>query len=94
MLEAAVFHCRINQTFRDKAIYRICFVVATPFDYILDALLRTLVASGGQLKVTKPPRSALERNALQMLRNAGEWIPNPSVRIHQLVQEMMKVMSR
>ncbi|CAE8710557.1 unnamed protein product [Polarella glacialis] len=78
MLEDSVFHCRINQTFRDKGIYRICFVVAAPIDHVLDALLRLLVANGGQLKVTKPPRSALERNALQLLRSMGEWAPNSS----------------
>ncbi|CAE8636953.1 unnamed protein product [Polarella glacialis] len=75
MLKDTVFHCRINQTFREKAIYRICFVVAPPLDPVLDALLRVLVANGGQLKVSKPPRAALERSALQMLRNVGEWMP-------------------
>ncbi|CAE8613600.1 unnamed protein product [Polarella glacialis] len=77
-LEPLVFHCRVNQTFADKSVFRLCFVVASSIDPVLDSLLKVLIAEGGKLLITKPPRSSLERSLLKQLQAMGEWTSSSS----------------
>ncbi|CAE8611915.1 unnamed protein product [Polarella glacialis] len=59
--------------------HKINFSVSAELQPVLDALLRTLVLTGGCAKFGTPPRSSGERKVAKLLADLGEWNLPPAL---------------
>ncbi|CAE8581589.1 unnamed protein product [Polarella glacialis] len=74
LLTNRVYCCRATSAFQPNTV-KVTLSVSGELQVTLDALIRILVASGGELKLGAPPRSTHERELAKILIELGQRQP-------------------